>query len=162
MGSGRSYFGVVVPFILQYLTQCWNQSGDTTYPVVDLVHDFLFKHPIFLWIPALVSYIMTTNSIARYLGTGTIASRIASLGLCGTAAAFKLCVAQRDNPELLAFAPPWLKLAMLEVDQTSLLRLIWTCTFGFVVYLCAQLRFSAQTNRRGKTCPDEPRLRLLT
>ncbi|XXH00895.1 hypothetical protein Hte_007246 [Hypoxylon texense] len=148
ISRNQPWFWAAVPVILQYLTQCWNQSGDTTYPMVDLIHNFLFEYPLLLWALALAAYALSANSLANSLGVGMVASRVISSVLCIMAAVFKLCVTQRDNPELLVFMPQWLKTMMLEVDQTQLLRIIWTYMFGCAVCLIAQLKLSAHTKKK--------------
>ncbi|KAI1773057.1 alkaline-phosphatase-like protein [Hypoxylon cercidicola] len=148
ISCGQPWFWATIPAILQYLTQCWNQSGDTTYPMIDLLHDFLFNNPLLLWALALAAYALSANSLANNLGMGTLFPRVMSSLLCIMAAFFKVCVTQRDNPELLIFMPQSLKIAMLEVDQTQLLRIIWTYMFGCAICLVSQLKPSAQANRR--------------
>ncbi|KAI1762470.1 alkaline phosphatase-like protein [Hypoxylon sp. FL1150] len=148
ISRGQSWLWATIPTVLQYLTQCWNQSGDTTYPMVDLIHDFLFEYPLLLWVLALPAYVLSSNSLAKNLGMGSLVSRAISTPLCIMAVAFKLCLTQRDNPELLFFAPQWLRLTMLEVDQTQLLRITWTYIFGCAICLGAQLKLSSRAKKR--------------
>lgn len=118
--------------------------------MVDLIHNFLFDYPLLLWVLALAAYALSANSLSKNLGMGTVVSRVISSVLCIMAAVFKLCVTQRDNPELLIFMPQWLKIAMTEVDQTQLLRIIWMYMFGCAICLVAQLKLSAQAKNRGE------------
>ncbi|KAI2613392.1 alkaline phosphatase-like protein [Hypoxylon sp. NC1633] len=145
--KGHFWVKAFIPVMLQYLTQCWNQSGDTTYPIVDTIHDILFENPLLLWNFALVAYTLWANSMATHLGTNKLLSRIVSFGLCLVAVVFKICATQRDNPELLIFTPDWVKNSMLGVDQTQLLRMMWICMFGCLVYLIARLKLSTRASR---------------
>ncbi|KAK9445238.1 transferase [Metarhizium brunneum] len=136
----------VIPFVglvaLQFLSQCVNQNG-TKYSIAERMDDFIFRNPVALWIPVLLSHTSALMSIAQNLraGLGRHAAFGAALALCAAAVVFKLSSTHDFNPELLGFASHHAQHFMATLRQDRLLKAFWTGLLSCLVYYLLHHRF---------------------
>ncbi|GAP90622.2 putative GPI ethanolamine phosphate transferase [Rosellinia necatrix] len=133
-GVGLAYLGLVA---LHFMGQCINTRG-TRYSMAERIDDLIFAHPIFLWIPALLSHISASVLIARNLRTalGRSVAVAVSFGLCAVAFGFKLALTYSHNPESLNFASEHVRELVAAVPHDRILQAFWTgllaCSLLFI------------------------------
>lgn len=150
MAKGEYWLKAACPVGLQFLSQCFNPSGDVPYSAVEYIHDLLFDYPIILWALGSLTYIFAVNTVSKYLGMGSLVSLVVSCVLSFLAIVFKLCSTYRFNPELLNFAPLWLEKIVAGIDSNYILRIFWTGLVACLAYFLLQFKFSGQVSRKGE------------
>ncbi|TGJ81848.1 hypothetical protein E0Z10_g6909 [Xylaria hypoxylon] len=133
-GFGLAYLGLIG---LHFMGQCVNKQG-TTYSIAEHIDDLIFAHPVFLWIPALLSHLSAFVLISRNLRTalGRWVAVVVSLALCAAAFGFKLASTYSHNPESLSFVSEYVRELVATVPQDRLLQAFWTgllaCSLSFI------------------------------
>ncbi|SLM39831.1 Type I phosphodiesterase/nucleotide pyrophosphatase/phosphate transferase, partial [Lasallia pustulata] len=136
-----------LPLIFQSVTQCWNQSGDTQYRVADIVHEYLFRHPLILWTLGAATYIATGIRLSTHLVKGrwrapASLAHLATAALCLIAFIFKFSSTARDTPELVVFAPRYFLEVLQQLDLALTARAVFSGLVASLVYLVLQSRGS--------------------
>ncbi|KAF2965313.1 hypothetical protein GQX73_g8275 [Xylaria multiplex] len=133
-GLRLAHLGLIA---LHFIGQCINKQGATN-SVAEHIDDLIFRHPVLLWIPALLSHLSAFVLITRNLQTalGRWVAAVVSLALCAAAFGFKLASTYSHNPESLSFASEYVRELVASVPQDRLVRAFWTgflaCSLFFI------------------------------
>lgn len=153
-GFSLAYLGLIA---LHSAGQCINKHG-AGHSIADRIDDLIFAHPVFLWIPALLSHLSASVLIAKNLRTalGRWVAGVVSLALCAAAFGFKLASAYGHNPESLDFAPEYVRELVAAIPQNLLLQVFWTGLLAFSIFFIWQRRGpygnpTSSLGRSGKT-----------
>ena len=148
-GNGFHWYKILWPVALQTVGQHLNPDG-TQSLIATYINDRVFRNNPLLWVLGSITYISAMKTISKSFRLGPLLFRIVSCALCCVALLFKLCSTRHFNPEMLDFAPPWLREHMAKIDTDSAFRIFGTCLVAAIIYSLVQLRVSRRVSTMGK------------
>lgn len=124
----KGLFSSISVFLLQFISQSWNQAGESPSHLAVLIQAYLERNTVFLWILVATTYAISGHYLSS--GLGQYEARIYSVfrlllqGLALAAFLFKFYSTLTITSQLVAFAPLWVYKSSHYIDIITLYRVL--------------------------------------